>query len=234
MTKHYNIGKIYEYASEFGERAQTMFSFSHSKSAISFNILLVLQILCLRNIYIFRSQITSALYAINAVSFYYFWYGAIRQYTDNTLTLRKICVSDESERAQNNFEYSHSIKLRFLSIFCQYFRYYMSVQMTCLSAYNVLTDKFPLRFRQNSEKALWRGGGGGQASPCPPPPPTHLATLVMEGDQTVQSPAQSRINCRLTSYKCACMSTVLVPNRTPFVSFPGRFEMSLILYFSKS
>ena len=47
------------------------------KTAISFNILLVLQILCLRNImYIFKSQITYA-YTINAVSFYYLWYGAI-------------------------------------------------------------------------------------------------------------------------------------------------------------
>ena len=34
--------------------------YSHSKTAISFNILLVLQILCLRSIYIFRSQNTFA------------------------------------------------------------------------------------------------------------------------------------------------------------------------------
>ena len=52
------------------------FAFSHSKTAISFYILLVLVTLCLRNIYIFRSQITPAgsfllllvvwLYIINA------------------------------------------------------------------------------------------------------------------------------------------------------------------------
>ena len=39
-----------------------IFTFSHSKTAISFNILLVLQILCLRNTFIFRSQITSAMH----------------------------------------------------------------------------------------------------------------------------------------------------------------------------
>ena len=50
-----NILEIYEYASE---RAWKIFAFSHSKTAISFNIiLLVLLILYLRNIYIFRSQI---------------------------------------------------------------------------------------------------------------------------------------------------------------------------------
>ena len=53
-----------------------LFAFSHSKTAISFYILLVLVTLCLRNIYIFRSQITPAgsfllllvvwLYIINA------------------------------------------------------------------------------------------------------------------------------------------------------------------------
>ena len=39
-------------AIERSERAQKMFAFSHSKTVISFNILLVLQILCSRNIFI--------------------------------------------------------------------------------------------------------------------------------------------------------------------------------------
>ena len=54
------------------------FTFSYSKTAISFNILLVLQILCLRNTFIFRSQITSAYIhnIINAFSFYHLWYDA--------------------------------------------------------------------------------------------------------------------------------------------------------------
>ena len=38
-------------------RAWKLFAFSHSKTAISFNILLVLLILYLRNIYIFRFTI---------------------------------------------------------------------------------------------------------------------------------------------------------------------------------
>ena len=40
-------------AIERSERAQKIFAFSHSKTVISFNILLVLQILCLRNIFYF-------------------------------------------------------------------------------------------------------------------------------------------------------------------------------------
>ena len=48
------------------------FAFSHSKTAISFNIL----ILYLRNIYFFRSQMTSAYkHTVNAVPCYYLWYG---------------------------------------------------------------------------------------------------------------------------------------------------------------
>ena len=83
------------------------FTFSHSKTAISFNILLVLQILCLGNILIFRSQITSAYIIHNQCIFLKFiTYGMMlykrvkRQYTDKTLTLRKcIYASERSERA---------------------------------------------------------------------------------------------------------------------------------------
>ena len=60
-----------------------IFAFSHSKTAISFNILLVLMILCLRNIYFQVSNYICII--INAVSVYYLWYGTMykRQYTDN-------------------------------------------------------------------------------------------------------------------------------------------------------
>ena len=61
--KTLTLRKIYEYASERGaSELGKFFAFSHSKTAISFNILLVLLILYLRNIYIFTSQITSAYY----------------------------------------------------------------------------------------------------------------------------------------------------------------------------
>ena len=50
------------------------FTFSHSKTAISFNILLVLQILCLRNTFIFRSQIKSA-YIYISMHFPFITYG---------------------------------------------------------------------------------------------------------------------------------------------------------------
>ena len=49
------------------------FACSHSKTAISFNILLVLQILCLKNIFS-GLKIHLHTYTINAVPF---WYGAI-------------------------------------------------------------------------------------------------------------------------------------------------------------
>ena len=61
----------FEYASEL----RKIFAFSHYKTDISFYILLVPLTLCLRNIYIFRSQITPA-----AVSFYYLWYGGMALY----------------------------------------------------------------------------------------------------------------------------------------------------------
>ena len=70
-----------------------MFIFSHSKTAISFNILLVLQILCLRNINFQVSNTISYIYTINAVSFLslmvWCYINYKRQYTDKTLTLRK-------------------------------------------------------------------------------------------------------------------------------------------------
>ena len=48
VYRHTNIEKIYVYASERAERAslENFLAFLHSKTAISFNILLVLQILC--------------------------------------------------------------------------------------------------------------------------------------------------------------------------------------------
>ena len=63
--KHWHWETLWiNYASE---RAWKLFPFSHSKTAISFNILLVLLILYLRNTYIFRSQITSS-YTYNQCS----------------------------------------------------------------------------------------------------------------------------------------------------------------------
>ena len=62
--------------------------------------------------YIFRSQITSANYTINAVSFYYLWYGTL--YTDKTLTLWKSMYMRASELRKCWHVYI--IKVLFLSI----------------------------------------------------------------------------------------------------------------------
>ena len=86
MIKQYSLRKIYEYASEH----RKSFAFSHSKTAISFNILLVI-------IYTYdtlsQKHIFSGLklhlhndITINAVYFlylFYLWYGTMykRQYT---------------------------------------------------------------------------------------------------------------------------------------------------------
>ena len=151
-----------------------MFASSYSKTAISFNILLVLEILCLRNICSFSILKITYEYicnTINAVSFYYLWklwYGAIykRQCTDKTLTFRKIYVY-----ASELIKFSH-----FHIWNCHFFQYFVgtsdifSVQMTCLSAYmyrqiSKCTEKTP----KKKKKSLWG------ESPCPPPPPGYAS-----------------------------------------------------------
>ena len=68
--------------------AEIFFAFSHSKTTNSFNIiLLVFLILYLRNIYLFRSQITSA-YIYNQCSSLLLL--MVWRYADKILTLRKI------------------------------------------------------------------------------------------------------------------------------------------------
>ena len=115
-----------------------IFRVSHSKTAISFNILLVLQILCLRNISNFRCEITSAYNHIQSMQFPFIINSIVllpkRQYNDKTLTLRNICVCERAERASLE---TFGI-LTFLN--CYFFQYFvgtsdtLSVQMTCLSA----------------------------------------------------------------------------------------------------
>ena len=85
-TKHWHWENLWIKLCERArsERARKLFPFSHSKTAISFNILLVLLILYLRNTYIFRSQITSSLHTINAVLCYYLWYGVVYK--------RQLCI----------------------------------------------------------------------------------------------------------------------------------------------
>ena len=149
------------------------FAFSHSNTAISLNILLVLQILCFRNIFNFRCQHSPYIiyYTINAVFFYYSWYGAIykRQYTSKTLTLRKCMCMRASEASElRNFWYFYILKLLFLSIICRYIRCFVGTNdmlvglhvPTNFSMYPQIskcTDKSPKRH-------YW-GGGGGIAPP---------------------------------------------------------------------
>ena len=95
------------------------FGFSHSKTAISFNILLVLLILYLRNCrnIMFRSQITICMIHVS-------WYGVIptKHWRWENLW---ICERARSERAWT-FLHFHILKLLFPSIFCWYFWYFIS------------------------------------------------------------------------------------------------------------
>ena len=109
------------------------FAFSHSKTAISFNILLVLMILYLRNMYIFRSQITICMIhnITNAVPCYYLWYGVI--YTNDSIPTKNwhwenLWICERAERAILFFFFLHFhiLKLLFPSIFCWYFWYFIS------------------------------------------------------------------------------------------------------------
>ena len=164
---------MYGILCERAERASfKTLAFSHSNTAISLNNLLVLQILCFRNIFNFRCQHSPYIYnhQINAVSFYYSWYGAIykRQYTEKTLTLRNVCACERAKRASlENFGI-------FTFLNCYFFRYFvgtsdaLSVQIACLSAYMYrqiyqCTDKFP-----NVPTKVRKDIIGGAIAPAPP------------------------------------------------------------------
>ena len=138
------------------------------------SIFMVLHLPCLRNIFNFRCQITSAnsAYIYNQCSFRLLlmvWCYINDSIPTNTnIEQMYVCVCERAERASlQNVSFFTFLKLLFLSIFCRYIRYFV-VQMTCLSAY-MYRQIFKM-YRQNSEKALW-GGGGGVA----PPPPSGYA-----------------------------------------------------------
>ena len=112
-TKHWKNLWICERAPS--QRAWFFFEFSHSKTAISFNILLVLLILYLRNIVYFQvsnyNLYDTYMYIINAVSCSYLWYGVI--YINDSIPTKHwenlwICERAPSQRAWFFFEFSHS------------------------------------------------------------------------------------------------------------------------------
>ena len=72
------IEKMYViYPSDRSERALKFFAFSHSNTAISLNILLVYFRYFVSEKYLISGVNILHTYTINAVSFYYSWYGAI-------------------------------------------------------------------------------------------------------------------------------------------------------------
>ena len=130
--------------------------------------MLVLHILCLRNIMFSGLQIHLHTYTINAVPFYVVWGLLIckRQYNDKTLTLRKSMYMRASGASDlRKLSHFHIRKLLFLSIFCWYFRYTLSVQMTCLSA------NMYRQISKCTDKTLKKHYWGAIIAPLPPPPP---------------------------------------------------------------
>ena len=156
----------------------TFFVFSHSTTAISFNILLVLRI------YIYLGYISQEhIYFkvsnyicihIQSMQFPFITYGmalymyindSIIMYTDKTLILRECMYMRASElRKFSHFSDSKTAIsfniLLVLQILCRY--EWHACRLKC-------TDKTP-------KKHYWAGGG--QLPPCPPPPPP-LATLML-------------------------------------------------------
>ena len=136
------------------------FGLLHSKLLFPSIFFLVLHILCLKNIFNFRCQITSAY--IHSMQFPFITYGMVLYINDSIPTHTNI----------EQFMYVYAselrkcwpfyiLKLLFLSIFCRYIRYFVGTLMTCLSAYmyrqiSKCTDKTP--------KKHYGGGGGGQAT----------------------------------------------------------------------
>ena len=147
-------------------------AFSHSKLLFPSIFLLVLHILCLRNIFNFRCQITSA-YIIQSMQFPFITYGIVLYINDsiptNTIIEQMYVYASELRKCWH---------FTFLNWY--FFQYFvgtsdtLSVQMTCLLAYmyqqiSKSTNKFsnvPTKLRKSII-----GGGGGQLPPCHPPPP---------------------------------------------------------------
>ena len=159
--KHWHWENL-NYASERGASELGKFCHFHIlKTAIFFNILLVLLILYLRDTFS-GLKVHLHIHKINAVG-YYLWYGVVykRQYTDKTLTLRKSMYMRSNGASElRKCSHIYILKLLFLSIFCWYFRYFVGTN-DMLVGLHVATN-FQM-YRQNSEKALLGGGGG-----CPP------------------------------------------------------------------
>ena len=148
--------------------------FSHSNTAISLNILLVLQILCFRKIFNFRCQHSPYIYnqCIFLLLLMVWYYIYKRQYTDKTLTLRKCMCMRASEASElRKFWYFYILKLLFLSICCWYIRYFVGTNDMLVGLHVPINFQM---YRQKSEKALL----GANCPPPLPPPPPPLATLM--------------------------------------------------------
>ena len=132
------------------ERAWKIFPFSHSKTAISFNILLVLLILYIQYfqvsnyifIYIHIQSIQSPVITYGMAL--YFKTTVYRQNTN----IEKIYVYASELRKVSHF---YILKLLYISfnIFCWYFRYFVGTNYILVG----------LHVPTNSEKHYWGGGG---------------------------------------------------------------------------
>ena len=148
--------------------ASELRKFSHSKTAISFNILLALQTpLSQKHIhfqvsnYICIHTVQSMQFLLLLMHVWRYIFFLYTQYTDNTLTLRK---SVYMRASLENFSHFHILKLLFLSIFCWYFRYFVARNDMLVGSH------VPTKFQMYRQKKALLGGEGSSCPPAPPPP----------------------------------------------------------------
>ena len=151
------------------------FAFSHSKTAISFNILLVLQTpLSQKHTFSGLKLHLHTYSTTNAVSFYYLcMYGAIYTiYRQNTNIEKNMYMRASGASELRKISHFHILKLLFLSIFSWYTSDTLSVQMKCLSAH--MYRRISKRTDKIRKSIIGGGGGGGSCPPAAPPPPLWL------------------------------------------------------------
>ena len=159
-----------------------MLAFLH-KSAISFNILSLLQIFCRSKLYVLgiilaclhtKSAISFNILSVQMICLYgmALYINAIVYRQSTNIVKIYVYASERSERARKCWHF-YILKVQFLSIFCRYKWYFVGTNdMLVGTNMYMLVDKFPDVPTKLRKSII---GGGGAVAPPPPP----LATLVV-------------------------------------------------------
>ena len=163
------------------ERAWKLFPFSHSKTAISFSILLVYFWYFISETHIFSGLKSHLHMYIQSMQFPVITYCMALYVNDSYVYRQNTNIEKIYVSRLENFSHTYILKLLFLSIFCWYFRYFVGTNEMLVTVGLHVATNFEM-YRQNSEKALL--GGGGELPPAvpPPPPATLMAGNAKEAD----------------------------------------------------